>query len=68
MISTLTMVSYALGTTVIIFLASLFAGLAKQTRVLLQKSQWVMRIGAGILIVMGGYYLVNGIRWLILVL
>jgi cytochrome c-type biogenesis protein len=68
MISTLTMVSYALGTTVIIFLASLFAGLAKQTGVLLQKSQWVMRIGAGILIVMGGYYLVNGIRWLILVL
>ncbi|MDP8962604.1 MAG: cytochrome c biogenesis protein CcdA [Cyanobacteriota bacterium] len=68
MISTLTMVSYALGTTVIIFLASLFAGLAKQTRVLLQNSQWVMRLGAGILIVMGGYYLVNGIRWLILVL
>ena len=67
-ISTLTMVSYALGTTVIIFIASLFAGLAKQTHVLLQNSQWVMRIGAGLLIIMGGYYLVNGIRWLILVL
>ena len=67
-ISTLTMVSYALGTTVIIFLASLFTGLAKQTHVLLQNSQWVMRIGAGLLIIMGGYYLVNGIRWLILVL
>ena len=67
-ISTLTMVSYALGTTAIIFFASFFTGLAKQTRVLLKHSEWVMRIGGGLLIVMGGFYLVNGIRWLILVL
>lgn len=66
-ISTLTMVSYALGTTALIFLASLFTGLAKQTRVFLQHSDWVMRIGSLLLIVMGGFYLVNGIRWVLLV-
>lgn len=66
--STLTMVSYALGTSVIIFLASLFTGLAKQTRVLLKHSEWIMRIGGGLLIVMGGYYLVNGIHWVSLVI
>ncbi len=65
--STLTMVSYALGTSALIFLASLFTGLAKQTRVLLKHSDWIMRLGGGLLILMGGYYLVNGIRWVILV-
>lgn len=65
--STLTMVSYALGTSAIIFFASLFAGLAKQTRVILKHSQWVMRIGSALLIIMGGFYLVNGIRWVLLV-
>lgn len=66
--SVLTMVSYALGTTVIIFLASLFTGLAKQTRTLLNYSEWIVRIGGGLLIVMGGFYLVNGIRWVFLML
>lgn len=65
--STLTMVSYALGTSAIIFFASLFAGLAKQTRVILKHSEWVMRIGSALLIIMGGFYLVNGIRWVMLV-
>jgi cytochrome c-type biogenesis protein len=65
--STLTMVSYALGTSAIIFFASLFAGLAKQTRVILKHSKWVMRIGSALLIIMGGFYLVNGIRWVLLV-
>lgn len=66
--SVLTMVSYALGTTAIIFLASLFTGFAKQTRTLLNYSQWIVRIGGGLLIVMGGFYLVNGIRWVVLML
>lgn len=66
--STLTMISYALGTSAIIFFASLFAGLAKQTRVILKHSEWVMRIGSALLIIMGGFYLVNGIRWVMLVL
>ncbi|NEQ23869.1 MAG: cytochrome c biogenesis protein CcdA, partial [Microcoleus sp. SIO2G3] len=65
--STLTMISYALGTSALIFLASLFTGLAKQTHVLLKHSDWIMRLGGGLLILMGGYYLVNGIRWMILV-
>jgi cytochrome c-type biogenesis protein len=65
--STLTMVSYALGTSAIIFLASVFTGLAKQTRALLKYSEWIMGIGGGLLILMGGYYLINGVRWLLLV-
>lgn len=65
--STLTMVSYALGTSALLFFASLFTGLAKQARVLLNYSDWVMRIGGALLIIMGGYYLVNGIRWVALV-
>ncbi|HEY9673613.1 MAG TPA: cytochrome c biogenesis protein CcdA [Waterburya sp.] len=61
--STLTMVSYALGTSALIFFASLFTGLAKQSRALLKYSEWMVRIGGGLLIVMGGFYLVQGIRW-----
>lgn len=61
--STLTMVSYALGTSALIFFASLFTGLAKQSRALLKYSEWIVRIGGGLLIVMGGFYLVQGIRW-----
>jgi cytochrome c-type biogenesis protein len=66
--STLTMISYALGTSAIIFFASLFTGLAKQTRALLNYSEGIMRFGGGLLILMGGYYLVNGIRWVALVM
>lgn len=66
--STLTMVSYALGTSALIFVASLFTGFAKQARSLIQYSDWIMRIGGGLLIILGGFYLVNGIRWIFLVL
>jgi cytochrome c-type biogenesis protein len=66
--STLTMVSYALGTSALIFVASLFTGFAKQARSLMQYSEWIMRIGGGLLIILGGFYLVNGIRWIFLVL
>jgi cytochrome c-type biogenesis protein len=64
--STLTMVSYALGNTAVIFLASLFAGLAKQTRILLQYSDRILALAGGLLILTGGYYLVNGMRWVVL--
>jgi cytochrome c-type biogenesis protein len=64
-LSTLTMISYALGTSALLFFASLFTGIARQARVLLNYSDWVMRIGGALLIIMGGYYLVNGIRWVI---
>lgn len=63
--STLTMVSYALGNTAVIFLASLFTGLAKQARFLLQYSDKIVSLAAGLLILTGGYYLVNGIRWVV---
>lgn len=64
--SVLTMVSYALGNTVVIFLASVCAGLATQTRALLKYSDVIMRLASGLLIIVGGYYLITGIRWLIL--
>ncbi|NEP01724.1 MAG: cytochrome c biogenesis protein CcdA [Symploca sp. SIO2E9] len=63
--SMLTMVSYALGYTAIIFLASLFAGLVKQTRVLLKYSEGIVHFGSIVLMIAGGYYLFNGIHWVI---
>ena len=62
-LSVLTMVSYALGYTAIIFFASLFTGLVKQSRVLLQHSDWVMGLGSVVLILAGAFYVVSGIRW-----
>jgi cytochrome c-type biogenesis protein len=56
----LTMVSYALGYTMLIFLASLFTGLAKQSRKLLQHSEIVIRFGSVALIITGIYYLFAG--------
>jgi cytochrome c-type biogenesis protein len=64
-ISTLTMVSYAIGYTAIIFFASLYTGLVKQRRALLQHSEWVIRLGSVALILAGGYYLFSGLDWLI---
>jgi cytochrome c-type biogenesis protein len=63
LLSVSTMVSYALGYTAIIFCASVFTGIVKQTRRLLQYSEWITRIGSTILIVAGMYYIVTGIRW-----
>jgi cytochrome c-type biogenesis protein len=62
-LSVLTMVSYALGYSAIIFFASLFTGLVKQSRVLLLHSDWVMGVGSVVLILAGAYYVVSGIRW-----
>ena len=59
----LTMVSYALGYTMLIFLASLFTGLAKQSRKLLQHSETVIRLGSVALIITGIYYLFSGVKW-----
>lgn len=59
----LTMVSYALGYTMLIFLASLFTGLAKQSRKLLQHSEIVIRLGSVALIITGIYYLFSGASW-----
>lgn len=64
-LSTLAMVSYALGYTAIIFLASLFTGLAKQTRQLLRHAETISRFAGGLLLLVGGFYLVDGGRWVI---
>lgn len=62
-LATITMISYGLGYTMIIFLASVLTGLAKQTRVLLNYSEVIVRVGSVALIIAGVYYLIAGIRW-----
>ncbi|MBF2017281.1 MAG: cytochrome c biogenesis protein CcdA [Rivularia sp. T60_A2020_040] len=64
-LGTLTMVSYALGYTLLIFLASLFTGLAKQSNKLLQHSEGIIRFGSVALILTGVYYLFTGTQWFI---
>lgn len=66
--STLTMVSYALGYTAIIFLASLFTGLAKQTRSLLAHSEAIVRVASILLLLVGSFYLISGAQWVLLAL
>jgi len=62
-LGTLTMVSYALGYTILIFLASLFTGLAKQSNQLLKHSETIICFGSVALMITGGYYLVTGTQW-----
>jgi cytochrome c-type biogenesis protein len=62
-LGTLTMVSYALGYTILIFLASLFTSLVKSSKKLLQHSEGIIRFGSVALIMTGLYYLVMGSRW-----
>jgi len=63
--STLVMVAYALGYTAIIFMASVFTGLAKRTRLLLQHATSIVRLASGMLVLVGGFYLVDGSRWIL---
>jgi cytochrome c-type biogenesis protein len=62
--SLLAMVCYALGYTVIIFFASLFTGLVKQSRGLLVRSEGIMRAASFSLLLVGGFYLVTGGQWI----
>ncbi len=64
-LGTLTMVSYALGYTILIFLASLFTGLAKQSKQLLKHSETVICLGSVALIMTGAYYLLTGTQWFV---
>ncbi|MEB3337268.1 MAG: cytochrome c biogenesis protein CcdA [Leptolyngbyaceae bacterium] len=59
----LTMVSYALGYTLLIFLASLFTGLAKQSKQLLNYSENIIHVGSVALMMTGAYYLITGTQW-----
>ncbi len=63
--STLTMISYAFGYTAIIFLASLFTGLAKQSRTLLLHSDAIIRLASVALLMVGMFYLISGSQWII---
>jgi len=62
-LAVMTMASYALGYTIIIFLASLLTGFAKQAKLLLKYSDRITKFGSGALILAGIYYLVTGVRW-----
>jgi cytochrome c-type biogenesis protein len=65
LLGSLTMVSYALGYTMLIFLASLFTGLAKQSKQLLKHSETIIRFGSVALIMTGVYYLFTGTKWFV---
>ncbi len=63
LLAVLTMVSYAFGYTIIIFLASLLTGFAKQTKLLLKHSENITKFGSVALILAGIYYLITGVQW-----
>jgi cytochrome c-type biogenesis protein len=63
LLATLTMVSYALGYTMLIFLASLFTGLAKQSKNLLKHSEMIILMGSIALLGTGAHYLFVGAQW-----
>jgi cytochrome c-type biogenesis protein len=63
LLATLTMICYALGYTIIIFLASLLTGFAKQAKTLMQHSESIIRFGSVALILTGLYYIFEGTRW-----
>lgn len=64
-LSVLTMVSYALGYTIVIFLSSLLTGFAKQAKLLLKYSEGITKFGSVALILAGIYYLFIGVKWFI---
>ncbi len=63
LLAVLTMASYAFGYTMIIFLASLLTGFAKQANLLLKYSEKITKFGSVALILAGIYYLVTGVQW-----
>ncbi|OIP68429.1 MAG: hypothetical protein AUK48_15990 [Oscillatoriales cyanobacterium CG2_30_44_21] len=62
-LAVMTMVSYALGYTIIIFLASLLTGFAKQANLLMKYSEGITKFGSIALILAGVYYLFTGAKW-----
>jgi cytochrome c-type biogenesis protein len=67
LISVLTMIAYAIGWTALLFLASLFFGLVKQSRHLRRHTAGLMRVAGLILLLAGTFYLFSGIYWFVLV-
>ncbi len=63
LLAVLTMASYAFGYTIIIFLASLLTGFAKQANLLLKYSESITKFGSVALILAGIYYVFTGVQW-----
>lgn len=63
LLSVTTMVSYALGYTGVLFLASVATGFAKQIGALKEHHRLIEIIGASLLVATGIYYAVSGVRW-----
>lgn len=63
LLATVTMICYALGYTIIIFVASLLTGFAKQAKTLMQHSESILRFGSIVLILIGLYYIIQGTSW-----
>lgn len=63
LLGALAMASFALGFTAIIFFASLFAGLIKQSKAILPYSGAIVRAASVILLGVGLYYLIDGVSW-----
>lgn len=61
----LVMVAYSFGYTGIIFVTSVFAGIAKQIEGFKKHSKMVSIISAAVLGLLGGYYLYSGIMWFV---
>lgn len=61
----LIMFAYSLGYTGIIFITSLFAGIAKQLSYFKQHSKMISIASTVILSLLGAFYLYSGIRWFI---
>jgi cytochrome c-type biogenesis protein len=58
------MVLYAVGYTVVLFLASLFAGVAMASRRILAHGELLTRVAAAILVVIGDATFAYGLRLL----
>lgn len=55
--------NFSVGYTIVIFIASLLTGFAKQAKTLMQHSESIIRFGSIALILTGLYYIIEGTRW-----
>ena len=60
---TLIMVAYSIGYTGVIFITSVFAGIAKQLDYFKKHSKIISVVSTIVLGIIGGFYLYSGIRW-----
>lgn len=60
---TLIMIAYSLGYTGVIFVTSVFAGIAKQFDYFKKHTKIISIVSAAVLGIIGGFFLYSGIRW-----